>query len=178
MATSAHAFSKLKLSFEKLRFEPARASLGMPSLFRGFVAWTISSRISSVFQVGQLSSMRSTVRPLRTHSTFVLFSHRATTFAPSPAFLHFSANIAPGTTASSSAGSCRSTVILLTRILGRQFRHHYSPPLPHSWSGLARLCSSSKFSEVTRACLSRWLRSRSVLPCSDCLHPPSREAEC
>jgi hypothetical protein len=104
MATSPHAFSKLKLGFEKLRFEPARASLGMPSLFRGFVAWTISSRISSVFQVGQLSSMRSTARPLRTHSTFVLFSHHTTTFAPSPAFLHFSANIALGTTASPSAG--------------------------------------------------------------------------
>ena len=94
--------------------------------------------------------MRSTARPLRTHSTFVLSSHHITTFAPSPVFLHFSANIAPGTTASPSAGPCRSTVISLTRILGRQLRHHYSPPLPHSWSRLARLCSSSKASEVTR----------------------------
>ena len=94
--------------------------------------------------------MRSTARPLRTHSTFVLSSHHTTTFALSPVFLHFSANIAPGTTASPSAGPYRSIVISLTRILGCQLRHHYSPPLLHSWSGLARLCSSLKASEVIR----------------------------
>ena len=54
--------------------------------------------------------MRSTARPLRTHSAFVLSSHHTTTFAPSLVFLHFSSSIAPGVTASSLADTCRSTV--------------------------------------------------------------------
>src|SRR5271155_3527869 len=111
----------------------------------------MSSCISPVFQVGQLSLMRSTACPLRTHSTFVLSSHHTTTFPPFPCIPSFLSKYYPGTTASPSAGSCRSTAISLTRILGRQLRHHYSPPaFSHSWSGLTRLSSSSKASEVTR----------------------------